>query len=89
MTDKFNHVRRAQQTRSHACHWPGCRIQVPPARWGCAPHWYALPQPIRIAIWSAYRSGQEESGRPSRDYLRAAKEAQDWIAKNKVSGDEL
>jgi hypothetical protein len=79
---KAAHVRAAGQTRRHGCHWPGCDRQVPPAMWGCKAHWFRLPQAIRNRIWRAYRAGQEEDGRPSREYIDAARAAQDWIAAN-------
>ena len=80
--DKVAHVRRAGQTRNHACHWPGCTEQVPPAKWGCLRHWRRLPQRIRDRIWRAYQIGQEQNGWPSRDYLDAARDAQVWIRAN-------
>jgi hypothetical protein len=48
--------------------------------WGCRPHWYALPDALRARIWAAYKPGQEVNGRPSADYVEAAKAAQAWIA---------
>lgn len=83
--DKAAHVRAARQTRNHDCHWPGCGKQVPPAMWGCRPHWFRLPMPIRNRIFRAYRIGQEQDGRPSRDYMAAAKAAQEWILANTQS----
>lgn len=77
--DKYDHVRRAKQTREHHCHWPGCERQVPPAMWGCKPHWFKLPPNIRRAIWRAYQPGQEQTGRPGPAYVEAAREAQEWI----------
>lgn len=79
IAEKAAHVRAAGQSRHHHCHWPGCEKQVPPAMWGCKPHWFALPQTIRNRIWRTYRAGQEQDGRPSRDYLEVAREAQEWI----------
>lgn len=81
--DKVAHVKAAGQTRTHACHWPGCARQVPPALWGCKAHWYALPAELRRRIWSSYRPGQESSGRPSAAYVEAARAVQDWIAAQK------
>lgn len=78
--NKVAHVRAAGQSRGHHCHWPGCERQVPPAMWGCRPHWYRLPPPLRARIWQTYRAGQEDDGRPSRDYLAAARAVQEWIA---------
>jgi hypothetical protein len=80
--DKVAHVKRAGQTRNHACHWPGCTSQVPPALWGCTRHWYRIPADLRSKIWRAYRVGQEQDGRPSARYLEVAREIQDWIRKH-------
>lgn len=77
--NKHAHVRHAQQTRPHTCHWPGCPKQVPPARWGCSTHWFRLPQAIRNRIWATYRAGQEETGQVSAEYAAAAWSAQVWI----------
>jgi hypothetical protein len=54
---------------SHACHAPSCKRQVPPHMFACRPHWLALPQKMRRAIWREYRPGQELDKRPSRRYL--------------------
>ena len=77
--EKVAHVRAARQTREHTCHWPGCKQQVPPARWGCPRHWFMLPKPIRDLIWRTYRPGQEETLTPSAAYLEATQKAEDWI----------
>lgn len=84
--DKVAHVKRAGQTRDHTCHWPGCRLQVPPAMWGCRPHWYAIPKPLRDLIWATYKPGQEIRGTPSVRYLEAAKAVQAWINENAGKG---
>jgi len=77
---KVAYVKRQGQTRDHTCHWPGCGKQVPPAVWGCKEHWQKLPSNIRNNIWSAFNPGQEVNLSPSRSYMVAAREAQDWIA---------
>lgn len=77
---KAEYVKRQGQTRRHECHWPGCGQQVPPAMWGCRPHWYALPKALRDRIWRTYRPGQELSLTPSPAYIEAAKAVQQWIA---------
>lgn len=79
---KVEHVKRARQDRSHTCHWPGCDRQVPPAMWGCRPHWYALPKNLRDRIWASYEVGQEQSMTPSKEYLAAARAVQEWIAEH-------
>lgn len=63
---------------THRCHWPGCRVAVPPRLWGCRPHWLRLPRSIRRAILDAYRPGQEVDKRPSAAYLAAARRADRW-----------
>lgn len=76
---KVAYVKRQPQTRAHRCHWPGCDKQVPPAMWGCKPHWFQLPKRLRDRIWAAYVPGQERRMDPSYEYLTAAHEAQQWI----------
>lgn len=70
---------------SHTCHWPGCLREVPPAMWGCKPHWFMLPRTLRNRIWATYRSGQEIDKRPSGDYMDAAVAVQEWIASQSTS----
>lgn len=79
MNEKVRHVLGAKQTRAHECHWPGCRLQVRPALWGCREHWFALPVRLRDRIWATYRVGQEVNGTPSREYVAVAREVQEWI----------
>lgn len=66
-------------SNAHTCHWPGCNKEVPPAMWGCKPHWFSLPKHLRDRIWGTYRRGQEISKTPSREYLIAAQDVQRWI----------
>ena len=82
IASKVAHVKRATQDRPHTCHWPGCGKQVPPAMWGCTFHWYRLPKRLRDKIWNAYRSGQEQTMTPSREYLSVADEVEAWILTN-------
>ncbi len=77
--EKVRHVKAQGQTRKHECHWPGCTKQVPPAMWGCAPHWFRLPLALRNRIWTAYRPGQERDMSPSEEYLEVADEVERWI----------
>lgn len=41
-----------------------------------------LPQYLRNKIWATYQIGQEIDGTPSREYLQAAREVQNWIKEN-------
>lgn len=79
---KVGYVSRQRQTRNHTCHWPDCDKQVPPAMWGCAPHWRRLPKRLRDRVWETYEIGQEITLTPSDEYLAVAREVQDWIAAN-------
>ncbi len=78
---KADYVRGQGQTRNHACHWPGCSRQVPPAMWGCKEHWFMLPRTLRLRIWASYRPGQEKDGKPSTGYVKVTREIQEWIEK--------
>lgn len=64
---------------AHLCHWPSCKIEVPPAMFACKRHWYTLPLLLRNKVWQTYTPGQELTKRPSADYLEVAAEVQDWI----------
>lgn len=78
--DKVEYVRKAPRgDRTHHCHWPGCKIAVKPALWGCAPHWYKLPKVLRDLIWKTFQPGQEETKLPSMAYIVAAKKVRQWI----------
>jgi hypothetical protein len=67
---------------SHYCHWPECKVEVPPSMWGCKMHWFRLPKHLRDRIWATYKPGQEITKTPSEDYIEAAEAVQDWIASN-------
>lgn len=79
MPTKKDYVKSQGQTRKHECHWPDCKVQCPPAMWGCKFHWFKLPKHIRDRIWETYRPGQEKDMDPSDAYLAAADAAQRWI----------
>lgn len=79
MSSKARYVQSQGQTEPHTCHWPGCEKQVPPAMWGCKPHWFRLPKPLRDAIWREYRPGQEKDKNPSERYIATALLVQEWI----------
>lgn len=70
---------------THLCHWPGCDKEVPPKLWGCAPHWFSLPKPLRDRIWATYRRGQEVRRDPSPEYIAAAEEVRRWILEYQAS----
>lgn len=80
--DKVEYVKAQTQTRNHTCHWPNCKVQVPPAMWGCNKHWFKLPVDLRNKIWKTYVPGQEITLTPSAEYLHVVDEVNIWIANN-------
>lgn len=64
----------------HTCHAEGCKLPVPPAMFMCRSHWYALPKPLRDAVWRVYVPGQEKRKDPTDEYLRVSQEAIEWLA---------
>lgn len=71
---------------AHHCHWPGCSCHVPPAMWGCKPHWRRLPPDIRARIWENYRPGQEIDKHPSQAYVAVAREAHNFALAADAAG---
>ena len=88
MVSKGDYVRSQKQTRKHTCHWTGCDKQVPPAMWGCKPHWFKLPAALRARIWATYKPGQEIDGSPSQAYIDAAYKVQRWIRAEQGQTDD-
>jgi len=62
----------------HICHHPDCKVPVPPKMLACQKHWFALPRPLRAAVWAAYRPGQEVDKRPSDEYLAVILEVMEF-----------
>ncbi len=52
----------------------------------CKKHWFALPKPMRDAVWAAYRPGQEVTRDPSREYLEASRAAIEYLGPKAVTG---
>ena len=41
----------------HTCPARACTRRVGQAKLMCRPHWYMVPQPLRDAVYAAYRGG--------------------------------
>lgn len=65
---------------AHDCHATNCTTRVPPKLFACKKHWFEIPKNIRDRIWATYEPGQENSKRPSREYLIAARAAIVFLA---------
>jgi hypothetical protein len=60
----------------HRCPWPGCERRVGFELWGCAPHWYRIPKPLRDELWRAWRAGTMD------EHARASANIDRWIAEH-------
>lgn len=54
---------------NHSCHAHGCLKLVPARLFVCPSHWRKLSAPLRRAIWTEYREGQEVKKNPTARYL--------------------
>lgn len=73
---------------THTCHAYKCTTEVPERMFMCRKHWGKLAPRLRAKIWATYVPGQEISKTPSRQYLSAAHEAIQWLAKEECLIDE-
>jgi hypothetical protein len=64
---------------SHTCPADGCAIVVTDHMLMCRPHWFALPRPLRDAIYDTYRRGQAAGTHPTRDYVANVQSARDYL----------
>lgn len=65
----------------HLCQARGCSERIPPKLLFCSPHWYALPAVLRTTIYKTYHPGQEEGRAPSQEWIDAARQAINYLAK--------
>ena len=65
----------------HRCHAVECTVPVKPEMLMCAKHWRKVPRQLQRAVWKAYRVGQCDDKRPSRDWLAAADAAIKAVAR--------
>ena len=42
---------------THECPKNGCTRRVPSHMLACRNHWYAIPAPLRSAVWNAWQNG--------------------------------
>ena len=69
------------EAKKQRCSWAGCEKIVHRSLWGCGPHWWALPDYVRMGIANTYRPEQiAPGGTPSEAYVAACEVAQRWIA---------
>ena len=60
---------------SHVCHAGWCSVEVKPEKLMCAFHWKKVPTKLKYKINKLYRQGQCDDKRPSKEWLKAAKQA--------------
>jgi hypothetical protein len=59
----------------YTCHAIHCIVKVAPKLFMCKKHWAMVPDYLQQLIYQTYRSGQEKDRRPSRVWLKYAKQA--------------
>lgn len=64
---------------SHVCHAVGCSARVPPTKLMCLEHWRMVPKSIQMSVNRGYRPGQCADKTPSREWLKAARSAINWV----------
>ena len=57
---------------THKCPRPECTRRVPDDLFACRGDWYALPERLRTAVWSGWRSGDADL------HAQAMRDAIDW-----------
>jgi hypothetical protein len=57
---------------SHHCPRNGCTRRVPPDQLMCREDWYAVPKPVRNAVWRAWRNGAGAGSREHQAAIAAA-----------------
>jgi hypothetical protein len=56
------------------CPHPACEKQAKPGQLACREHWFALPKPLRDAIWETWRNRARDGMRAwSANVLEARK----------------
>lgn len=66
----------------HTCHAHGCTKEVPPAKFACRKHWFAVRKVLRDAILREYRPGQERDKQFSARYACVQRRAVSELAFN-------
>lgn len=60
---------------SHTCHAKGCSNHCQPQKLMCSSCWSKVPLNLQRAVYEAYRPGQCDTKRVSKEWLAAAKAA--------------
>jgi hypothetical protein len=58
-----------------------CKKRIPSRLLMCKRHWDLVPKPLRRALWSTYRTGENRSEAPSRAYLGLVSDAVAAVAR--------
>jgi len=65
----------AKAVRLHICHAKNCYTPVSPEKLMCLSHWKKVPKTMQEAVYANYRKGQCTTGMPSKEWLKAARDA--------------
>lgn len=63
------------RSSEHSCHLPDCEEVIAPKFLMCAKHWKLVPKELQQEVYRFYRTGQEKTKNPSKNYLQAARRA--------------
>ena len=70
-------------SEGHQCPAPRCTLTCPPSMLACRTHWYAIPKPLRTAVWRAWANG---AGAGSPAHRAAITAAVDWLNRAEAAG---
>lgn len=65
----------------HTCHAYKCDKHVHPSHLMCVRHWNMVPADIRRRVLTHFEPNQCETKRPSMEWLKAAREAVNFVTK--------
>lgn len=71
----------AERVAHHTCHAKGCPVKVAPKYLMCPRHWRLVPADLKDAVWLEYEPGQEERMDPTFEYVVAARDAINAVAR--------
>lgn len=69
---------------NHECPADGCTRAVSGSMLMCRTHWYAVPKPLRSAVWAAWADGAGQGTLAHCQAIRAAIEAVNRAATGRV-----
>lgn len=63
----------------HLCHANRCKSICAPSKLMCLRHWKMVPRHLQNAVYDTFKSGQERTKSPSREWVKAARNAINYV----------